>query len=450
MTPIIPMDTRARQITGGGFGRHLFLMLTFCACLMFQLATPQVVRAVQANASSSSSDYAAELMNRADTAWDNERYDEAADAYRQAFMVDPSNKRAAYRLGWCYNEQQKYGDAEWALKDAVRLDPTDEKARAELGFAYRSAERYQEAIETYQQLLKLNPKSVDAHYYIGWVHNERGEYRDAIDSLREALRLDPERGEAFEDLGYAYRQAGKFDEAVEAYSKAAELEPDEAAPLKALADIYFSDLKQYEKAVLSYRETLKLNSGDTPSQYNLGWALNELGKPDEAIDSLTLVTQVEPRNVDAWNELGFAFRKTKENDSAFYAFSRSLKLAPDSAAGHFGLADLLFFNVKDYKAAIDEYTIGLHLEADGKAFRNMGAAYNALSHYADAIPPLEKAVKLRPDDSGIYLELGIAYEGLDKTDKAVTAFQNAVRLAPESTEAQSRLNKYSVKPEKRQ
>jgi Flp pilus assembly protein TadD len=60
-------------------------------------------------------------------------------------------------------------------------------------------------------------------------------------------------------------------------------------------------------------------------------------------------------------------------------------------------------------------------------------------------PILDKALELRPDDSGVYLELGIAYEGLDKIDKAVSAYQTAVRLAPQSTEAQSRLSKYSEK-----
>ena len=130
-------------------------------------------------------------------------------------------------------------------------------------------------------------------------------------------------------------------------------------------------------------------------------------------------------------------RERKQNDPAFEAYSRSLNLEPDSAAAHFGLADLLFYNIEDYSAAIDEYTVGLNLEADGKAFRNLGASYNALTRYADAIRPLEKAAKLRPDDSTVYLDLGIAYEKLDRMSDALTAYQNAVRLAPRSAESQT-------------
>jgi hypothetical protein len=119
------MNTITKHVTGGGFGRRLFLTITFWVCLVFLLATPRIVRAVQENAasssssSSSSSEYATE-RNR-DAAWDNERADEAADAYWQTLWIHRTS--AAYRLGWCYNEQQKHGDAEWALKDAVRWIP---------------------------------------------------------------------------------------------------------------------------------------------------------------------------------------------------------------------------------------------------------------------------------------------------------------------------------------
>jgi len=432
--------TMITRFKGGGLGRNPILTITIGTTL-FLLPTMSVTgRSAQGTVSSSTIDYAAELIRRADIAWENERYDEAADAYRQAFLVDPSNGRAAYRLGWCYNEQEKYGDAIWALKDAVRLDPSDEKARIELGFAYRSAERYQEAIETYREILTINPKSIDAHYYIGWTQNERGDYPAAIDALKEAVRLDPERAEAFEDLGYAYRRSGKFEDSVAAYSNAASVEPDKAGPLKALGDIYFSDLRQLDKAAMFYQESLKLDPDDTASQYNLGWALNELGKSDEAIGPLSRVTQLEPRNIDAWNELGFAFRNTKQNGPSFEAYSRSLKLEPDGAPAHFGLADLLFYNVQDYTAAIDEYIVGLNLQADGKAFRNLGTSYNALTRYADSVGPLEKAAKLRPDDSTVYLDLGIAYQELNRMSDALTAYQNAVRLAPQSAEAQSRLS----------
>jgi len=425
---------------GGGFGRHHLLTLTISLAAL--IAAPNAWSASQQSPTASTSEYASELIEKADRAWEDERYDEAAEAYRQAFLVDHTNKRAAYRLGWCYNEQQKYDDAIWVLKDAVALDPTSEKSRTELGFAYRSAERYQEALETYQQLLTINRKSTDALYYIGWIHNERGEFRDAIESLREAVRLDPERGEAFEDLGYAYRKTGKYDEAVVAYTSAIALEPEEASPLKALGDVYFLNLRQYDKAVSAYQKSLQLDPANAPAQYNLGWLFNEVERFEAAIEPLTLATQLEPQNVEAWNELGFALRKTKQNDSSYKAYARALELAPDNGAAHFGIADLFFYELKDYKVAIDQYSIGLRFDRDGKALRNVGASYNALKSYADAVDPLEKAGKLLPEDSSVYLELGIAYEGLGRTDDAEAAYKNSIRLSPESTEAQSRLNRW--------
>src|SRR5262245_61113252 len=69
----------------------------------------------QESAASLSAAYIAGLLVQADAAFENERYNEAADIYRQVFLIDPSNKHAASRLGWCHNDQKRYAEAVWPL-----------------------------------------------------------------------------------------------------------------------------------------------------------------------------------------------------------------------------------------------------------------------------------------------------------------------------------------------
>jgi len=161
--------------------------------------------------------YIIDLLSRADSAWEDDRCDDAVDFYRQAFLVDASIKRAAYRLGWCYNQQQRYAEAAWTLKTAVQLDPSDETILAELAFAFRSMGRFDEAVEAYADLLRINPHSVEARYNIGWIDNQRGDYREAIKVLEDAARIAPDRGDVYEDLGYAYKNTGRAVDAVKAY-----------------------------------------------------------------------------------------------------------------------------------------------------------------------------------------------------------------------------------------
>jgi hypothetical protein len=57
---------------------------------------------------------------RADSAWDDDRWDDAVDLYKALSSIRPLNVR--HRLGWCYNNGgiRKL----LVLKNAVQLDPS--------------------------------------------------------------------------------------------------------------------------------------------------------------------------------------------------------------------------------------------------------------------------------------------------------------------------------------
>src|SRR5262249_48933303 len=150
----------------------------------------------------------------------------------------------------------------------------------------------------------------------------------------------------------------------------------------------------------------------------------ELGRFSEAVAPLNTSIQLARGNAEAYNELGFAYRKLGQNDSAIDIFNQSLKLDPDSAVPHFGLADTYFYNLRLYEDAIRHYRTGLSLNSnDGNALRNLGVAFNALARHAEAIDALSHAAVLLPADSKIYFEMGMAYEAVGKSRDAVSAYQ---------------------------
>src|SRR5262249_20397052 len=100
--------------------------------------------------------------------------------------------------------------------------------------------------------------------------------------------------------------------------------------------------------------------------------------------------QLAPDEVEAYNELGYAYRRLHQSEAAIEIFTRSLKMKPDSAVPHFGLADVYFYNLQGYNDAIEQYRAGLSFNPkDGDAFRNLGAALNALAKYNEAPGPVE-------------------------------------------------------------
>jgi len=65
-----------------------------------------------------------------------------------------------------------------------------------------------------------------------------------------------------------------------------------------------------------------------------------------------------------------------------------------------------------------------------RGLMNCGASFVASGKYGTALPYLERAEALQPDNYSIFINLGIAYGGLDRDAEAVQSFERAIALAP--------------------
>ena len=75
----------------------------------------------------------------------------------------------------------------------------------------------------------------------------------------------------------------------------------------------------------SAREEIEEEMGSLPGCNNL----NEKGWYRRAISNLRTVTQMEPKNADAWNELGFAYRNVENYRQSARAYDRALGIEPN-------------------------------------------------------------------------------------------------------------------------
>jgi cytochrome c-type biogenesis protein CcmH/NrfG len=54
----------------------------------------------------------------------------------------------------------------------------------------------------------------------------------------------------------------------------------------------------------------------------------------EAISRMNVVIEREPRNADAWNYLGYAYRQSGDMDKSFSHYERALQINPDHRNAH--------------------------------------------------------------------------------------------------------------------
>lgn len=146
----------------------------------------------------------------------------------------------------------------------------------------------------------------------GYEALKAGRFANAADQFEMALQSNPGSVTALAGLGHTRMSESKFRDAEEAFEKALAISPDNKEVTEALRGARFwsamSDgaramqAKRYTSGEASYRKALGMRPTAASALQGLGGALMAQGKFDDALVSLTKVTEMEPDNGEAWRE----------------------------------------------------------------------------------------------------------------------------------------------------
>ncbi|MGH7409901.1 MAG: tetratricopeptide repeat protein, partial [Candidatus Methylomirabilis sp.] len=173
------------------------------------------------------------------------------------------------------------------------------------------------------------------------------------------------------------------------------------------------------------------DGGDFVSWNLLGILHAKGGRWSDSMAAFERAVQREPRDVDAWTNLGWLSSELKQNQKAREAFGRALALDPGYGRAHAGMAGLYAEEQGDYDKAIEGYQRALLAEPDNPAFLyDMGWAYYRKGMTDRALELLERAMALNPDDASGRAKVGWVRFRQKEYKAAIEEFQRALRLEP--------------------
>lgn len=142
---------------------------------------------------------------------------------------------------------------------------------------------------------------------------------------------------------------------------------------------------------------------------------------DESIMHLKKSLSIYPNNTDSHAELGVAYFRINEYDSAIPELYRTLQINPrqSNAAANLGT---IFMNRKQYDSSLKYYhkTIANN-PGNGLAYFNMAVCYSQIQKYDSAIYGFKKTIEIAPDFNGYkaYEYTAILYKTTGNTDSAL-------------------------------
>ncbi len=334
-----------------------------------------------------------------------------------------------------YIQQNDWDNAIKQLELAVQNYPDNPEAHYLLGRAYGVKGRFEDMNREFDASLKISPKfstQIEFERNKYWVENynqgvrqfNQENFEAAVQAFKNAIAVDPSRVESYRNLAVTLIRMDNKEEAIEYFKKALEVEPNSVETLKNLGMVYYQ-MENYEEAAKVLEKALELSPSDPDVISTLGLTYHLMGKTEEAIKAYEKALESNPNSPDLLFNYAALLLRKGEFERAAEKFQMILKENPDDYDAVVSVADAFLQVAEKFTKEANK----LETEDDkGNAAEIKKLREAANEFYRKAVPYLEKAAELKPDNRNIWFNLGVAYIHLGEKEKGEQAFKKADEL----------------------
>lgn len=285
----------------------------------------------------------------------------ALPCLEQARQAEPGNAAHWLLLTQCLLELNRPKDAKKLIAEAIRKGLRHPRAnelleRARSGRT-KSAER---AIPLKQQIAALE------HLF------NAGRFSEAESQAQALVQRDPKAGQGWHILAMARLAQSNYQAALEPLRRALKLKPE-------VAELH----------------------------YNLGYVLERLDRPEEAVAAYRRAVQIKPNLAEAHNNLGNVLKDLKRYEEALAAYQRAAVMNPSAAEIRMNKGDALSC-LGRLEEAVGMYRNALDLKPDlPEAYNSLSSVLGLLGRHEEALDASRQALRLKPNYFDALKNMGI-------------------------------------------
>jgi tetratricopeptide (TPR) repeat protein len=397
------------------------------------------------------------------------REDEAIAVYRRLLELDETAAHVHFLMGQEIVKKGEYEIGLASIKRAFELEPTNTDVRLFYGQLLSSLKEHSEALVVLGELAEQDPSNEEVLSILVDIEMERGDFVPARRRLDKHLAANADSEFAHFKLGRVHRELGNLALARKHFEKALELAPtyyqagtylaiikEEANDMKGALEMYSwlahatngalyhrkvaaMHLKNqdFAKALEAFENLIRVEPTDTKTRIYVARLLIEMGKIDQARDTLRDLVKMDPSNGSLRIMLGMILETQDKLDDALTEYA---KVDLDSTAYVEAVKMRLSALRKLQRTAeIDQLLVGAvaHAEKTEDADRSE-ALFEVSAYYAVDLKDVERAhvlldraLKRFPESANLLYQKGMVFERESRSDEGIRVMQKILEKHPE-------------------
>ena len=235
-------------------------------------------------------------------------------------------------------------------------------------------------------------------------------------------------------------EQGRLDEAEALYRRLLEINPEQTDVLHLLGMIAMQR-RSFDSAIDMLYKAVRLSPQTDAYEFTLAQALQESGRPKEALEHYKAVS-ARKEYPETYHNMGIIYRFLGDTELARKMFEKAVEMRPDFSSAYVNLA-LIARDGGDSSGALALLDKAVAADPqNAEAYAQQAVTHRLAGENERAVALYEKALSLA--ESPVYYNgLGIALENLNRTDDAFNAYCRAIELDPSCADAyNNRANVY--------
>lgn len=338
---------------------------------------------------------------------------QALKDYSQAINIVPDDDRFYNQRAQVYYEQGKYDLADKDYLKMISLKEGDVMGYMGIGRNANAQKRFEDAIKQFDYVVKLEPNYSSAYSFRAESYIGLKKYNEAIDDVISALGIDRDR-KAFYELQELADSA--FEQTVAKLKVQKIKEPNEQSWDYDLGIVYERAAK-YNKAIAYYKESLEKESNIITAS-RISSCYDDLGDYDKALEYCNQAIALDSVKTNYLYEKANILDNAGRTQEAIKTMSDYIANTPDEPAGYYQRGWFKDHS-GDIEGALEDYTMAITLQPNvAYAYLNRGVLYRLKGENAKAESDFKQVVRLDsiPEEAECSF---YAYYYLGQKDKAI-------------------------------